>query len=172
MKPVLRKRRTREHIIADLSVNHLERHVLKCGFIVERRVYDYGIDLEITTFSRTGEVQESSILVQMKASNRIRISPSQTTFPFRIEQRDLVSWLNQPFPVILVVYDARKEVSYWLYIQSYFQKIPTFQLFAEGKKVTVQIPTNHVVNTSAVKKFATFRDRLVKQMEKLNHDDQ
>lgn len=30
----MRKRRTREHVIADLSVNHVERLVLLCGWTV------------------------------------------------------------------------------------------------------------------------------------------
>ena len=31
------KRRTREHVIADLSVNHVERLVLRSGWTVERK---------------------------------------------------------------------------------------------------------------------------------------
>ncbi len=38
------KRRTREHVIADLSTNHVERHALLCGLSVERRVHDCGAD--------------------------------------------------------------------------------------------------------------------------------
>jgi len=37
-----RKRRMREHVIADLSVHHVEGLVLKCGFTVQRIVADYG----------------------------------------------------------------------------------------------------------------------------------
>jgi hypothetical protein len=40
-----RKVRTREHIIADLAINHVERQVLLCGYSVERIEHDYGIDL-------------------------------------------------------------------------------------------------------------------------------
>ena len=32
---VERKRRTREHVIADLSVHHLEGLALKCGYTVQ-----------------------------------------------------------------------------------------------------------------------------------------
>jgi hypothetical protein len=40
-KPVPRKkRRTREHVIADLSANHVERHALLCGYSVERHVHE------------------------------------------------------------------------------------------------------------------------------------
>src|SRR5436309_2496106 len=52
MRNLPRKRRTREHIIADLSVNHVERQALLCGHVVERRVFDYGIDLEMFTFTK------------------------------------------------------------------------------------------------------------------------
>ncbi|MCI0381101.1 MAG: hypothetical protein L0215_26250 [Gemmataceae bacterium] len=45
-----RKRRTREHVLADLSVNHLEKYALRCGYAVERISNDYGLDLAIFTF--------------------------------------------------------------------------------------------------------------------------
>ena len=38
MAKLRRKRRTREHIITDLSVHHVEGHVLRCGWVVERRL--------------------------------------------------------------------------------------------------------------------------------------
>ena len=44
MRKYTRKRRTREHVIADLSVNHLERVVLRAGHTVERFRHDYGFD--------------------------------------------------------------------------------------------------------------------------------
>ena len=40
-----RKKRTREHIIADLSAHHVEGHILRCGCTAERIVHDYGMDL-------------------------------------------------------------------------------------------------------------------------------
>jgi hypothetical protein len=57
MARLQRKRRTREHILEDLSVHHVEGHVLRCGWVVERMEHDYGIDLEILTFDRVGQVE-------------------------------------------------------------------------------------------------------------------
>lgn len=54
----MRKRRTRNHIIADLSANHVEKHVLHCGFTVERMVHDYGVDLLLYTYSPEGEIED------------------------------------------------------------------------------------------------------------------
>jgi hypothetical protein len=56
-KPIGRKRRPRQHVIADLGVNHVERHALQCGYSVERVLRDYGLDLTIYTFDAAGEVQ-------------------------------------------------------------------------------------------------------------------
>src|SRR5437870_3431239 len=123
MKKLLRKRRTREHVIADLSVNHVERQALLCGFCVERSFHDYGIDLEVLTFNTQGDVDEGNILVQVKASEHLLIRRAKAAFPFRIDRRDLVAWLKEPMPVILIVYDAKKDIAYWLYIQSYFGRM-------------------------------------------------
>jgi hypothetical protein len=171
MKPS-RKRRTREHIIVDLSVNYVERTALRCGFVVQRSVHDYGIDLEMTTFSRQGEVEEGKVFMQLKASDRLRLRPGQAAFSFRVERSDLVLWLAQPLPVILIVYDARKEAAYWLYVQSYFRRWAGFSLFTAGKTVTVQLPTSNVVNTAAMRRFARFRDRVLDQMRELVHDEE
>jgi hypothetical protein len=171
MKKVSRKRRTREHVIADLSVNHVERHALLCGFVAERLTHDYGIDLELLTFDKKGEVEEGKILLQLKASDRLAIGPNQATFPFRIERRDLVLWLAQPMPVILVVYAARKDVAYWLYVQSYFRRLKGFNLFTVGRSVTVQVPVGNVISTSAMRRFGRFRNRVLEQMRKVIHDE-
>jgi hypothetical protein len=58
MKKPPRKRRTREHVIADLAVHHVEGHALRSGFVLERVVHDYGLDVELYTFNHRGEVEE------------------------------------------------------------------------------------------------------------------
>src|SRR5947209_6423199 len=97
------KRRTREHIIADLAFNHVEQRVLRCGYTMHRIVHDYGLDATIRTFSRSGVLETGAIWVQFKASDslrRLRFSPE---ISMRIQRRDLLSWLGELYPVILVV---------------------------------------------------------------------
>ena len=55
--PASRKRRTREHVIADLSVNFVERQVLQCGHTLERVFHDYGIDLVMHSYNDKGEIE-------------------------------------------------------------------------------------------------------------------
>jgi hypothetical protein len=68
----MRKRRTREHVIADLSVNYVERFILRCGWTVERSRYDYGIDLYMQTYSANGEVESGWVRLQLKATDSLR----------------------------------------------------------------------------------------------------
>ena len=63
------KQRTREHIIADLSVNHAERAFLLAGYTIDRVFADYGYDLIIRTFDDAGHLEPGLICVQMKASD-------------------------------------------------------------------------------------------------------
>jgi hypothetical protein len=62
----VRKRRTRSHIIADLSANHIERHVLLCGHTVERVIHDYGVDLLLNTYTADGEMETRSSRYSLK----------------------------------------------------------------------------------------------------------
>jgi hypothetical protein len=166
-----RKRRTREHIIADLSVNHVERHVLLCGYTLERLRNDYGIDLELFTFGPEGDVEEGTVLLQLKATDHLRLRRGQRVFSFRIDRRDLVGWLAQSMPVILIVYDARQEVAYWLYVQSYFRKRKGFNLFTAGKTVTARLPITNIVTGAAIRRFALFRDRIFAQSREVIHEE-
>jgi hypothetical protein len=55
------KRRTREHVIASQSVNHVERFVIDEGYTAQRQDDDYGYDLHITTYDDHGYVEPGSI---------------------------------------------------------------------------------------------------------------
>lgn len=171
MARMRRKRRTREHILEDLSIHHVEGHVLRCGWVVERMEHDYGIDLEIITFDRVGQVEAGSVLLQVKATDRSRSRRKTTTVAFRLDRSDLVLWLAELRPVILIVYDARKDIAYWLYIQSYFQRLKGFSLFTAGQTVTIYLPTVNILTRAAVRRFARFRDAVVAQNKEVIRDE-
>src|SRR5262249_33361076 len=171
MKKLPRKRRTREHVLADLSINHVERHALKCGFVAERVIHDYGIDLELLTFNKKGEIEEGKILLQVKATDRLQISSDQRSVALRIDRSDLVNWLAQPLPVILVLYHGPKDVAYWLYVQRHFRRMKNFSLFTSGQSVTIQMPIENVVTPSAMRRFSRFRARVIEQMRNVIHDE-
>jgi hypothetical protein len=49
-----RKRRTRQHVIADLSIHHVEGFILEEGHTAQRLGSDYGYDLILWTFDEQG----------------------------------------------------------------------------------------------------------------------
>ena len=49
--PAERKIRTREHVIADLAVNAVERQVLLRGYTMERVAHDYGYDASVLVYT-------------------------------------------------------------------------------------------------------------------------
>ena len=169
-KPAPRKkRRTREHVIADLSANHVERQALLCGYSVERRVHDYGIDLTLLTYDVEGNVENGEILVQLKATDHLKLVSGGQMVGCRIERADLRAWLHEPWPVILVVFDAAADVAFWLYVQEHFQKQTRFDANRGSAEVTLRIPKTNVVTVATMRHFARCRDNLLAQMKGLLH---
>jgi hypothetical protein len=154
----MRKRRTREHVIADLSVNHVERFILRCGWTVERTRYDYGIDLIMDTYNANGEVENDRILLQLKATDSLRRSADGAVIPVRLEWRDLLYWLNEPLPVLLIFYAAQEDRAYWLYVQEYFRSQPWTKRAGRATTVTVHVPVSNVLDEAAILLFGRFRD--------------
>jgi hypothetical protein len=160
---IARKRRTREHVIADLSVNFVERQVLLSGHTAERTRHDYGYDLMLTTYDTNGEPESGEVRLQIKATDSLPVLKGNGKVSWRIERSDLARWMNDPFPVILAVYDAQTETAYWLYVQRHFQAQSNFSLFTAGRTVTVHIPVTNVLDLAAIRQFAQFRDAVNRQ---------
>jgi hypothetical protein len=170
-KPSGRKRRTRQHVIADLGANYVERFALLCGFSVERRVHDYGIDLAMSTYGRGGEVENGLILVQVKSTDHLKIVDGGKAVAIRVSQAHFRNWLLEPLPVILILYDAPSNVAYWLYIQAYFEGHSEVDWDAAGTMITLHIPRTRTVDEAAMRSFAEYRDRILSQIRGvIRHD--
>ena len=173
MAKVIRKRRTREHIIADLGVNYVERQVLKCGHAVNRTSpgQDYGVDLVVLTFDENHELENGQIEIQVRATEQVKPLKSRAAFVQRLETAHVSHWVMQPLPVILAVYDASQERAWWLNIQRAAEQQ---QLDDRGEGVTVHIPFSNELTESAVERFRADRDVLLKQLQQFiaNRDQQ
>lgn len=153
-----RKCRTREHVLADLSANFVEKQALLCGYTAERVRFDYGIDLVVQTFNRRGEVESSRILFQLKATDRIKTLAGATAVSCRVERADLAHWLEELSPVVLVLYDGKADAGYWIYIQNHFAKLAGFDLGQCGRRVTVIIPRSNVLNREAMRTLTRLKN--------------
>ena len=151
------KRRTREHIIADLSANHVEKHALLCGYSVERVFHDYGVDLLLYTVGPEGDVENEMVKIQLKATDKLTLRENGQVGALVIQKSDLDYWLGELLPIMLILYDAQAETAYWLHIQDYFQKQKEFDLNLVGKTVTVYMNTADVVNVQTIREFARIK---------------
>ena len=158
------KRRTRTHVLADLSINHVERQVLLCGFSVDRVQHDYGYDLTMATFSDTGEFEPGGVYIQVKATDRLPWLAGGNTISWPVSRRDLKLWFQETYPVILVVYDGQKDKAYWIHIQAYISDHRTPELFAGGDTISFHIPIRNRINPRAIRAIARCKNDIHKQI--------
>jgi hypothetical protein len=143
-----RKRRTREHVIGDLSVHHLEGFILLEGHTAQRVEKDYGYDLFLMTFDELGYAESGLVWFQLKAKETLRAVGSG--YPFDLDIRDYNLWMAEEFPVMLILYDATRRRAYWLDIQRYFDEEPARRPKAGTKTVRVRVPARQIVNRRAI----------------------
>lgn len=153
----MRKRRTRQHIIADLGVNFVEKQVLLAGYVLVREVYDYGNDCYIHTFNAVGETENGEIIVQVKSTDTIKVG--EKGFAFDLSVRDLESWLSNQTPTVLILYDARHDAAYFIELQEYFREYQE-ALRNVRKFVRVFVPPTNLFNPKAVKFLRALKNRL------------
>jgi hypothetical protein len=112
------KVRTRGHVLADLSINYVERQVLLCGCSVQRVHSDYGYDLMMSTYNAQGEIEGGIVFFQVKATDHLPVLADGKAIAWSISRRDLRLWFNEAYPVILVVYAGPDDRAYWLHVQA------------------------------------------------------
>src|ERR1022692_4267900 len=107
-----RKRRTRQHVIADQSVHHVEGYILDEGHTVQRVYSDYGYDLVMYTFDEEGYAEPGAIWFQIKSSEELKLVGG--AYVFDVDIRDYNLWILDQMPVILILYDASQRRAFWL----------------------------------------------------------
>src|ERR1700688_1495086 len=115
-----RKQRTRQHVIADQSVNHVERFIIEEGHTAQRLEKDYGYDLLLFTYDEQGYSEPDFLSLQLKAAESLQAVGSY--YVFDLDIRDYNLWMLERMPVILILFDASRKRAYWLSVQSYFSE--------------------------------------------------
>jgi hypothetical protein len=146
-----RKRRTREHVIADQSVNHVERFIIDAGHTAQRMEKDYGYDLLLFTYDEAGYNEPDFLCLQLKAAESLEAVDSDYVFDMDI--RDYNLWKLERMPVILILFDASRRRAFWLSVQSYFSEERSRLPKKGAKTVRVRVPMHQVVNRRAIAKM-------------------
>jgi len=146
-----RKQRTRQHVIADQSVNHVERFILDAGHTAQRLTPDYGYDLVVFTYDESGYLEPGSLYVQIKAGETLEAGGID--FVFDLDIRDYNLWMLEEMPVLLILFDASRRRANWLCVQNYFREDANRQPKKGVKSVRVRVPPRQVVSRKAVAKW-------------------
>ncbi|HZU39077.1 MAG TPA: DUF4365 domain-containing protein [Gemmataceae bacterium] len=102
-----RKRRTRQHVIADQSVNHVERYIIDAGHTAQRVEKHYGYDLLPFTYDEEGYSEPDFLSLQLKAAESL---PTRgLAYNCDVDIRDYNLWMQERMPVILILFDAPKD---------------------------------------------------------------
>jgi hypothetical protein len=146
-----RKRRTRQHVIADQSVNHVERFIIDEGHTAQRVEKDYGYDLLLFTYDEQGYAEPDYLPLQLKAAESLQaVGPD---YVFDVDIRDYNLWMWGVMPVILILFDASRRRAFWLSVRNYFNENEAHRPKKGAKTVRVHVPGRQVVNQRAIAKM-------------------
>jgi hypothetical protein len=152
-----RKQRTRQHVIADQCVHHVEGFVLDAGHTVQSVESDYGYDLLLFTYDENGYLEPDLAYLQLKAAESLQAIGS--AYVFDLDIRDYNLWMLDNLPVILILFDAGRKRAYWVAIQEYFRKDDNRQPKRGAKTVRVYVPKRQVFHRRAVEKIRDLKCR-------------
>src|SRR5262249_47645326 len=146
-----RKQRTRAHVIADQSVNYVERFIIDEGHTAQRVEKDYGYDLLLFTYDELGYAEPGLVRLQVKAAETWEVVGDDCLFD--LDVRDYNLWMNEGTPVILILFDDSRRRSCWLSVRAYFSEDVARRPKKGAKTVRVRVPMEQVVNRRAVAKW-------------------
>jgi hypothetical protein len=146
-----RKRRTQQHIIADLSVHHVEGYILREGHTAQRVEKDYGYDLFLYTYDEQGYIEPGLAYLQLKASETLEQTGAD--YVFDVDIRDYNLWMLERFPVFLVLFDASRRKAYWLWVQRYFHDDQSRRHRKGAKTVRVRLPARQTVSRRGIRRM-------------------
>jgi hypothetical protein len=160
----VRKRRTREHVIADRSVHHVEGLVLKCGYTTQRAVADYGYDLWLETYNEAGGVDHDPVRLQLKASDSLQQYElaQEDVFSFPVSTKDYRLWTEAVLPVFFILDDAQLAEAYWLDVQEYATTQPQD---LKSKAVRLRIPRQHVLGVQTIRLIRQRKEQRVREIQ-------
>jgi len=166
---IQRKQRTRQHVIASMSLHHVAYTVVKCGYTLEATQSDYGYDGLLFTYGDNGEVENGNIFVQLKATDNIAKYLKETRFSFRAGKKDVDSWQAEPFPVYLILFDASAEAAYWLYFQKYLQTHGVQASGIKGNWLSVEMDAAQVVDEQSVRGWRADKAEVLAKIGSMKH---
>jgi hypothetical protein len=135
-----------------------------CGYTIEHVTKDYGYDAFIFTFDDNGEIENGQIYVQLKATDKLRLSANGQQAKFTISTRDIKLWQDNFMPVYLVLYDAATRRAYWVYLQRYLEQRQIRAARLNTNSITIGIDLGNVLDAAAIQTWRTDKANAIAQI--------
>jgi hypothetical protein len=148
-------RRTREHIIEEMSLNFLEREVLKRGHqLIPATKREYGHDATMIHFCpKTGGIENGEVRFQLKATNNLDTEAEFAICPdIKLEHLHYWYWEAQRLPFVLVLYDAMRHRGYWVDVRRYVDD-ELQEVDPDQKTTRIRIPWSSRINVRSIDRF-------------------
>jgi len=107
----------------------------------------------MSSYNANGEIEAGIVYFQVKATDRLPLRVDGVTVSWVVNRRDLALWVREAFPVILVVYDGRRDRAIWLHVQAYLAGYPSPELFLSGHTITIHVPVTERLNRRSVRRI-------------------
>jgi hypothetical protein len=143
-----RKQRTRQHVIADLSIHHIVGFILNEGHTAQRVESDYGYDLMLFTYDKEGYAEPGLVRIQVKAAEQLQAIGSDYVYDVNI--RDYNLWMLEEMPVIFVLFDGSRKRAFWLAFQDYFLENASCRPKKGSKSVRLRVPMKQAVSRRGI----------------------
>jgi hypothetical protein len=153
-----RNQRTRQHVIADLSIHHVEGFILEEGHTAQRLSSDYSYDLLLRTFGEDGYAEPGLVYIQVKTVESLQAVG--VNYVFDLDIRDYHLWRQEEMPVVLILFDAARRKAYWLAVQRYFRQDRTRLPKKGAKTVRVRVPRRQAVNRRAIRRIRELKEEM------------
>ena len=120
------------------------------------------------TYNESGEIENGHVEFQLKATDSIKVRQESRDVSVVVDMADVKHWDGEPWPVILVVYDAVGDGSaFWVYVQRYLAKPENLRHVdvSDQDTLTFHVPMENRLDEEAIERFRGFRDRIYAQMK-------
>lgn len=147
-------KRPREHRLEDLALTKLHTIFHGKGWIPEEIKRDYGEDLFVRIFDR-GRTTNLSFFVQCKATDSLKMihDKGELFIPVRITTDHLRHWSRLWQPVLLTIYDAKTEVTYWEMIHTQLESDRVPFPNTRSQRVSIRVPALNTLDSSGLKRI-------------------
>jgi hypothetical protein len=141
--------RPREHVLETES-EKFARRVIPAEWTTEKKEHDYGIDLQVEVV-RNENVTGARFSIQLKGTDSLKVR-KKAYIAHLCATSALFYYLQLPEPVVYLVYDAKGDQGYWIWIQEFIREglDPNWK---DKDEVTVRIPKENVFDGRAIKQI-------------------